>query len=55
MRRIAVFIACAALLVFALADQASAWRGGGGRGVRGGGFRGAGFRGSVAAWAASGA
>lgn len=47
MRRIAVFIACALLLVVALADQASARRGGGfhGGGFRGGGFRGGGVRG----------
>lgn len=48
MRRIAVFFACVVLLIFALADQASARRGGGfhgGGGFRGGGFRGGGFRG----------
>jgi hypothetical protein len=42
MRRIAVFIACVVLIVFALADQASARRG---WGFHGGGFRGRGFRG----------
>ena len=45
MSRIAVFIACAILLVLALPEQASARRGGGG--FRGGGFRGGGFRGGV--------
>ena len=45
MSRIAVFIACAILLVLALPEQASARRGGGG--IRGGGFRGGGFRGGM--------
>ncbi|HEY5930122.1 MAG TPA: hypothetical protein VIU02_07420 [Burkholderiales bacterium] len=45
MSRIAVFIACAILLVLALPEQASARRGGGG--FRGGGFRGGGFRGGM--------
>src|SRR5688500_18962816 len=49
MSRIAIFIACAMLLVLALPDQASARRGGGFRGgfrgFRGGMGRGRGFRG----------
>ena len=49
MHRIVVFIACIVLVAFALVDQASARRGGGGfhgGGMRGGGgFRGGGMRG----------
>ncbi len=49
MHRIAVFLACLILVAFALVDQASARRGGGGfhggGGMRGGGFRGGGMRG----------
>ena len=59
MRRFTVFIACTIVLVFAVAEQASARRGFGGGGFHGGGFpvaafiggfRGAAFRGGVAGW-----